>query len=91
MEGHCGWVRTRRGDQLPILQVCERALDSASRQPGGRGDGLMGRANRPVRPLRCLTIEVKVDYERTRPAVVAHQVRQEAIEYVCVKADFYHQ
>jgi hypothetical protein len=37
-----------------------------------------------------LTIKEKVDDERSRAAVMAHQVGQEAIQHVGVKDDFDH-
>ena len=50
----------------------------------------MGQADRPVGLLRCVTIEVKIEDERGRTAIMAHQVRQEAVKQVRVKDDLYH-
>ena len=83
-------VRTRSSDQLAILKMRECALDGASGQSRGGGDGLMGQAHRPVRLLRRLSIEIKINDERGQAAVMAHQVGQEAVEYVRVKRYLYH-
>lgn len=64
MERDGGGVRPRRIDQLPILKVGERALDGASRETGGGGDGLMRHADRPMSLLAGLTIKVNVDNVR---------------------------
>jgi hypothetical protein len=61
MEWDGRWVRTRSSDQLAVLKMRECALDGASGESCGGGDGLMGHANRPVGLPGCLTIEVKVD------------------------------
>lgn len=90
MKRNGGWMRARGRDQLAILKVRERALNGASRQSGGACDGLMGYADRPIRLLGRLTIEEKVDDERSRTAVMADQVGQEAIEQVRVKRQLYH-
>jgi hypothetical protein len=50
----------------------------------------MGHADRPVSLLGCVTIEVQVDDERGRAAVMAHEVGQEAVEQVGVKGYLYH-
>jgi len=83
-------VGTRSSEQLPILKMREGALDGASGQSRGGGDGLMGQAHRPVRLLRRLSIEIKINDERGQAAVMAHQVGQEAVEYVRVKRYLYH-
>jgi len=38
MEWDGSWVRTRSSNQLPILQVCECALDGAPGESCGAGD-----------------------------------------------------
>ena len=90
MEWDGRWVRTRSGDQLAIVKMRECALDGASGQSRGGGDGLMGQAHRPVRLLGCLTIEVKIDDEGGQATVMAHQVGQKAVEDVRVKRYLYH-
>jgi hypothetical protein len=75
---------------LTILKVCERALNGASGESCGGGDGLMRDADRPVGLLGCPTIEVKVNDERGQATVMADEVRQEAVEQVRVKSHFYH-
>jgi hypothetical protein len=90
MEWDRRWVRTRGSDQLAILQVGECALDGASGESCGAGDGLMRCAHRPVGLLGCPTIEVKVNDERGQAAVMADQVGQEAVEQVRVKSHLYH-
>lgn len=83
-------VRTRASDQPAILKVCERALDGASGESCGGGDGLVRYADGPVGLLGCPTIEVKVNDERGQAAVMADQVGQEAVEQVRVKSHLYH-
>ena len=90
MEWDGRWVRTRGSDQVAILKVCERALDGASGESCGGGDGLMRYADRPVGLLRCPTIEVKVNDEGGQAAIMADQVRQEAVEQVRVKSHLCH-
>jgi hypothetical protein len=84
------WMRARSRDQLAILKVRERDLDGASGEPCGGGNWLMGQADWPVGLLRCITIKVKIDDERSRTAIMAHQVGQEAVKQVRVKGDLYH-
>jgi hypothetical protein len=90
MEWDGGWMRTRSRDQLASLKVCQCALDCASGKSCGGGDRLMGHVDRPVSLLGCVTIEVQVDDERGRAAVMAHEVGQEAVEQVGVKGYLYH-
>jgi hypothetical protein len=76
---------------MAVLKVCERALDGASGESCGGGNGLMRHPHRPVGVLGCPTIEVKVNDERGQPAVMADKVGQEAVEQVRVKSYFHHE
>jgi hypothetical protein len=44
-----------------------------------------------MRLVGCLAIEVKIDDECGRAAVMAHHVGQEAIQHVRVKSNLYHE
>ena len=90
MEWNGGGVRTRRGNQLAILEVRQCALHRASREASGGGDRLMRHADRPVRLLGRLTIEVEVNDERGQAPVVTHEVGQKAVEHVGVEGYLYH-
>lgn len=86
----CG-VRARTRNQLPLLQMCQCALDRAAGKSRGSGDRLMRQADRPIAVVRCLTIEVQVNDERHRPAVVADQVGQETIEHIGIECNVGHE
>ena len=74
MEGDGCWMRARRADKLALLKVCQGALDGASGKASCGSNRLMGHADRPVGLLGSLTIEVRVDDERSQAPVMAHQV-----------------
>lgn len=85
MKGDGGWVRARAGDQLTLLKVGQGALNGAARESRGGGEGLMRQADRPVGLHRGVTIEVQVENERGRAAVMAHHVGHEVIEQIRIK------
>ena len=90
MQWNGRWMRPRTGNELATLKVRQGALNGASGESGRRGDGLMRRAHGPVGLLGCLTIEVEIDNERGQAAVMAHQIRQKAIEQIRIQVYLYH-
>ncbi len=90
MEWNGSRVRPCCRDKLAILKVCQCALDCAPGEARGRGDRLMGHAHRPVRLLGRETIEEEVNDERRQSPIMAHEVRQKAVEQVGVKGYLYH-
>jgi hypothetical protein len=63
MERNSGRVRTRRCDQLAALEMCQGTLDRASRKPGSSSNCLMRHADRPVRLLTGMPIEIDENHE----------------------------
>ena len=85
MERDGGRMGTRGRDEMARLKVRECALDGASGEASGRGNGLMRCADGPAGMLGGAAIEVKVNHERSRAAVMADQVGQKAVEQVRVE------
>ena len=71
------------------LKVRQGALDGAPRKAGGPGNRLMGQADGPVSILGGVAVEVEVNDERGRAAVVTHEVGQQAVEQVGVESHQY--
>jgi len=70
---------------MASLEVRKRGLNGASGEAGGGGNGLKRGADGPVGVIGRPAIEVKVNNERSRAAVMADQVGQQTVEQVGIE------